>query len=116
MHWLHQTESLLLIKKSHVQLLNSAVPENKRGGESYSPGVELAAAPKTGVELACCPKTGAVLGFAPKDGVWEGGAVKGDPKEDPNEGVWLVLNPPEGAELKANGAGAADGAVINKRQ
>lgn len=48
--------------------------------------------------------------MAPKAGVWEGVAVKGDPKDEPNEGVWLAPNPPEGAELNANGEGAADGA------
>lgn len=49
--------------------------------------------------------------MAPKAGVWEGVAVKGDPKDEPNEGVWLAPNPLEGAELNANGEGAADGAV-----
>lgn len=63
------------------------------------------------MEFGCCPKTGAALGLAPKAGVWEGVAVKGDPKDEPNEGVWLAPNPPEGAELNANGVGAADGAV-----
>lgn len=58
--------------------------------------------------MACCPKTGAAFGLAPKAGVWEGVAVKGDPKDDPNEGVWLVPKPPEGAELNANGEGAAE--------
>lgn len=80
----------------------------------YPPGAELVLAPNTGVELACCPKTGAALGLAPKVGVWEDVAVKGDPKDEPNEGVWLAPNPPEGAELNANGAGAADGAVGEK--
>lgn len=37
-------------------------------------------------------------------------AGKGDPKEDPNEGVWLAPNPVEGAELNANGEGAVDAA------
>lgn len=37
-------------------------------------------------------------------------AVKGDPKDELNEEVWLAPNPPEGAELNANGEGAADGA------
>lgn len=60
--------------------------------------------------MVCCPKTGAALGLAPKDGAWEGVAVKGDPKDEPNEGVWLAPNPPEGAELNTNGEGAADGA------
>lgn len=48
--------------------------------------------------------------MTPKAGVWEGAAVKGDPKDEPNEGVWLAPNPPDGAELNTNGAGAADGA------
>lgn len=60
--------------------------------------------------MACCPKVGAALGLTPKAGVWEGVAVKGDPKDEPNEGVWWAPNPPEGAELNANGDGAADGA------
>lgn len=68
------------------------------------------------MELACCPKTGVVLGLAPKAGVWEGVAVKGDPKDEPNEGVWLAPNPLEGAELNANGEGAADGAVTEKER
>lgn len=83
----------------------------------YSLGAELAAAPNTGVELVCWPKTGAAPGLAPKAGVCEGVPVKGDPKDDPNEGVWLAPKPPEGAELNTNGEGAADGAVryqINK--
>lgn len=63
------------------------------------------------MELVGCPKTGAALGLAPKAGGWEGAAVKGDPKDEPNEGVWLAPNPPEGAELNTNGEGAADGAV-----
>lgn len=37
-------------------------------------------------------------------------AVNGDTKDEPNEEVWLAPNPPEGAELNANGEGAADGA------
>lgn len=78
---------------------------------SYQPGAEFAAAPNTGVELFCCAKTGAALGLAPKAGGWEGVAVKGDPKDEPNEGVWLAPNPPEGAVLNANGEGAAEGAV-----
>lgn len=54
----------------------------------YPPDVELAFAPNAGVELVCCPKTGVGLGLAPKvGGVWEGGAVKGDPKDEPNEGA-----------------------------
>lgn len=61
-----------------------------------------------------CPNTGAALGLAPKAGGWEGAAVKGDPKDEPNEGVWLAPNPPEGAELNTNGEGAADGAVSKK--
>lgn len=48
--------------------------------------------------------------MAPKAGVWEGVAGKGDPKDDPNEGVWLFPNPAEGAEVKTNGVGPADGA------
>lgn len=48
--------------------------------------------------------------LAPNAGGWEGVAVKGDPKDEPNEEVWLAPNPPEGAELNANGEGAADGA------
>lgn len=36
-------------------------------------------------------------------------AEKGEPKDVPNEGVWLFPNPPEGDELNANGEGAADG-------
>lgn len=36
--------------------------------------------------------------------------MKGGPKDEPNEGVWLVPNPPEGAELNTNGEGAPDGA------
>lgn len=63
------------------------------------------------MELVCCPKTGAALGFAPKAGVCEDVAVKGDPKDEPNEGVWLAPNPPEGAGLNTNGEGAADGAA-----
>lgn len=62
------------------------------------------------MELACCPKTGVAFGLAPKVGFWEGVAVKGDPKDEPNEGVWLAPNPPEGAELNAKGDGAAEGA------
>lgn len=50
------------------------------------------------------------MGLAPNAGVWEGVAGKGDPKDDPNEGVWLFPNPAEGAELKTNGVGPADGA------
>lgn len=38
-------------------------------------------------------------------------AVKGDPNDEPNEGVWLAPNPAEGAELNTNGEGAADGAA-----
>lgn len=74
----------------------------------------LAPCPNTGVGLLCCPKAGGGLGLAPKAGVWEGVAGKGDPKDDPNEGVWLFPNPEEGAELKTNGVGPADGAVIEK--
>lgn len=66
------------------------------------------------MELVCCPKTGAALGLAPNAGGWEGVAVKGDPKDEPNEGAWLAPNPPEEAELNANGEGAADGAVCEK--
>ncbi len=40
--------------------------------------------------------------------------MKGDPKDEPNEGVWLAPKPPEGAELNAKGDGAADGAGIEK--
>lgn len=76
----------------------------------HSPGAELAAVPNAGVELVCCPKTGAALGLAPKVGAWEFEAVKGDPKDEPNEGVWLAPNPADVAELNTNG-GAADGAV-----
>lgn len=42
------------------------------------------------MELTCCPKTGVGLGLglAPNvGGLWEGGAVKGDPKDEPNEGA-----------------------------
>lgn len=63
------------------------------------------------MEFVCCPKTGVEFGFAPKAGGWEGVAVKGDPKDEPNEGVWLAPNPPEGAVLNAKGEGAADGAA-----
>lgn len=63
------------------------------------------------MEFVCCPKTGVAFGFAPKAGGWEGVAVKGDPKDEPNEGVWLAPNPPEGAVLNAKGEGAADGAA-----
>lgn len=76
---------------------------------------ELTAAPNTGVEFACCPKMGAALGLAPKVGVWEAVAGKGDPKDEPNAGVWFVPKPPEGAELNTNGEGAADGAVSKKQ-
>lgn len=48
------------------------------------------------------------LVLAPKAGLWEGVAVKGDPKDEPNEGVWLAPNPPEGAKLNVNGEEAAD--------
>lgn len=51
------------------------------------------------------------MDLAPKAGLWEGVAVKGDPKDVPNEGVWLAPNPPVEAELNANGEGAADGAA-----
>lgn len=65
--------------------------ENLRGNwnkhYNHSPEVELVFAPNTGVELACCPKTGVALVLAPKAGGWEGVAVKGDPKDEPNEGV-----------------------------
>lgn len=54
------------------------------------------------------------LGLTPKAGVCDAVAVKGggagDPKAVPKEGVWLFPNPPEGAELKTNGEGPADGA------
>lgn len=68
------------------------------------------------MELDCCPKTGAALGLAPKAGVWEGVAGKGDPKDEPKEGVWLAPNPPEEAELNTNGGGAADGAANEKEK
>lgn len=96
---------------THIELQVTS-EENDLCHQIHPPGAELVlAAPNAGVELACCPKTGAVLVLAPKAGVWEGVAVKGDPKDDPNEGVWLAPNPPEGAELNTNGEGAADGAV-----
>lgn len=63
------------------------------------------------MELVCCPKT---LGLTPKVGVWEGVAEKGEPKDDPNEGVGLFPNVPEEDELNANGVGAADGPIIEK--
>lgn len=82
--------------------------------------MEFATAPNTGVELACCPKTGVALGLAPKAGGWEAPAEKGkgvgEPKAEPNEGDWLAPNPPEEAELKTNGEGAADGAEVDKRE
>lgn len=62
-------------------------PGSQRNDYSDTPGAELAAVPNTGVELVCCPKTGVVLGLAPNAGAWEGEAVKGDPKDAPNEGV-----------------------------
>lgn len=37
--------------------------------------------------------------------------MKGEPKDEPNEGAWLAPNPPLGGELNTNGEGAADGAV-----
>lgn len=52
--------------------------------------------------MACCPKAG----------VGAGAAVKGDPKGDTKEGVWLAPKPPEGAGLNTNGGGAADGAAV----
>lgn len=90
-------------------------PKSKSDYYSHPPGAELVAVPNTGVELACCPKTGAALVLAPKAGGWEGAAVKGDPKDEPNEAVWLAPKPLEGAELNTNGEGAADGAVKWKR-
>lgn len=48
--------------------------------------------------------------FAPNAGGCEDGAGNGDPNEEPKEGVWLAPNPPEAAELKTNGDGAAEGA------
>lgn len=54
--------------------------------------------------------------MAPNAGGWEGAAVKGDPKVEPNEGVWFAPNPAEGAELNANGEGAADGAVRGRER
>lgn len=83
---------------------------------SHPPGAELAAAPNTGVELACCPKTGVAFCLAPKAGAGEDAAGKGDPKGEPKEEVWLAPKPPEGAELKTNGGGAADGAGERKRE
>lgn len=49
--------------------------------------------------------------MAPKAGAGEDAAGKGDPKGEPKEEVWLAPKPPEGAELKTNGGGAADGAA-----
>lgn len=59
---------------------------------------------------------GAALGLAPKVGAWEAVAGKGDPKDEPNAGAWLVPKPPEGAGLNPNGEGAADGAVSKKKK
>lgn len=64
--------------------------KNQCNCDRYPPADELAFAPNAGVELACCPKTGVGLGLglAPKvGGDWEGGAVKGDPKDEPKEGA-----------------------------
>lgn len=74
------------------------------------PDAEFVDAPNTGVEFACCPKTGVELGLAPKAGVCDCVAGKGDPKVEPNEGVWLAPNAAEGAGLNTNGVGAVDGA------
>lgn len=41
--------------------------------------------------------------------------MKWDPKDAPNEGVWVVPKPPLGAELNTNG-GAADGAVNDREE
>lgn len=71
-------------------MINKDADENKCNCDRYPPDVELAFAPNAGVELVCCPKTGVGLGLglAPKaGGVWEGGAVKGDPKDEPKEGA-----------------------------
>lgn len=48
--------------------------------------------------------------MAQKAGVCDCVAGKGDPKVEPNEGVWLAPNVAEGAGLNTNGDGAADGA------
>lgn len=94
---------------AHIERLRSLwfyrKPERKMDDFSHLPGAELAAVPNTGVELACCPKAG----------VGAGAAVKGDPKGDTKEGVWLAPKPPEGAGLNTNGGGAADGAGVKKR-
>lgn len=37
--------------------------------------------------------------------------MNGDPKDPPNEGVWLAPKAPEGAGLNTNGEGAVDGAA-----
>lgn len=79
-------------------------------------GAALTEAPKTEVEFVCWPKTGVALGLAPKAGGWEGVAGKGVPKVDPNVGVWFSPKPLEGAELNANGEGAADGATKKKNR
>lgn len=68
--------------------INKAPDENLFKCAANPPDDELAFAPNAGVELACCPKTGVGLGLAPKVGrLWEGGAVKGDPKDEPNVGA-----------------------------
>lgn len=96
-----------LIKKQQVETKTHDI---------NSLGAELTAAPNTGVAFVCCPKMGAALGLAPKVGAWEAVAGKGDPKDEPNAGVWFVPKPPEGAELNTNGEGAADGAVSKKKK
>lgn len=83
---------------------------------SYTPDAEFVDAPNTGVELACCPKTGVELGLAPKAGVCDCVAGKGDPKVEPNEGVWFAPNAAEGAGLNTNGVGAAEGAGEKRRE
>lgn len=69
-------------------MVNRVAQKNEFHSGGYPPDAELALAPNAGVVLACCPKTGVALGLAPKvGGVWEGGAVKEDPKDEPNEGA-----------------------------
>lgn len=78
-------------------LSSSQLAVRKRGGrgQSHAPGAaleEAAAASNTGgVKVCCCccccPKTGAGLLPAPKAGAAEGVAVKGEPNDEPNEGV-----------------------------
>lgn len=89
---LPQTESLHLLNTTHNYLQYNFInfsDDYKYNTISHPPGAELVTAPNTGVEFACCPKTEAALGLAPapKAGGWEGVALKGDPKDEPNEGV-----------------------------